>query len=543
MEENRPPSDGRYRVRKPPPEGDGTEAPGKKRYWWRFGLASMVIVAVTAAATSTAVLLYLSSITHALTKTEPWQHEVHLRKVHPGEPETILIIGSDDRPSFGERYGRSDTSILLRLDAGKHLISVMSIPRDLKTAIPGHGTEKFNAAYSDGGPKLEIKVVEELTGLEVNHVVNVNFLGFVRAVDAIGCVYTDVDRRYYHSNADVVPGSAEEYSAIDIQPGYQKLCGKKALEYVRYRHTDTDIVRSARQQSFLSQARHQVSPLALITDEDGLIETLTEYTTSDITSADELIALLDLLYELKGAEVDQIHFPAELGPSYVYAKKGAIASAAKAFLGEAEGGEAKPSPAPKEMAPAKPAAHTKKHAKPHPRPRAGGDELVPATEAGEAEAAIVAHHLGGGFPVFYPTRLPPEAAFQESDPEEKIVDPRVYHLKDKDKERHAAYRMVGVFGPEYELNYLGVQGIQGWEEPPILEGSSEEKEIGGRNYLIYTDGGKIKLVAWHHGESTYWISNSLQQSLSNVQMMGIAESCRLLSPPGGASSASRAARG
>jgi polyisoprenyl-teichoic acid--peptidoglycan teichoic acid transferase len=103
--------------------------------------------------------------------------------------------------------------------------------------------------------------------------------------------------------------------------------------------------------------------------------------------------------------------------------------------------------------------------------------------------------------------------------------------------------MVGVFGPEYELNYLGVQGIQDWEDPPILEGPSEEKEIGGRNYLIYTDGGKIKLVAWHHGESTYWISNSLQQSLSNAQMMGIAESCRLLTWPGGASSASRAARG
>ena len=93
-------------------------------------------------------------------------------------------------------------------------------------------------------------MVKELTGLQINHVVNVDFLGFVRAVDAIGCVYVDVDRRYYHSNVGVPP--AEQYAEINVQPGYQMLCGKKALQYVRYRHTDTDIVRSARQQDFIS---------------------------------------------------------------------------------------------------------------------------------------------------------------------------------------------------------------------------------------------------------------------------------------------------
>ena len=95
-------------------------------------------------------------------------------------------------------------------------------------------------------------MVKELTGLPINHVVNVDFLGFVRAVDAIGCVYVDVDRRYYHSNAAC---RSEEYRKSTSSPGYQLLCGKKALQYVRYRHTDTDLVRSARQQDFLSAAR------------------------------------------------------------------------------------------------------------------------------------------------------------------------------------------------------------------------------------------------------------------------------------------------
>jgi LCP family protein required for cell wall assembly len=519
--------------RKPPPEGDGTEPPKKKRYWWRFSLASLIIVAVSAAATASAVLLYIDSIAEALGHNEKLSKIVNpeLEHVNGGEPETILILGSDIRANSGEERGRSDTTILLRLDSEQNLISVMSIPRDLKTEIPGFGTEKFNAAYTYGGPKLTLKVVKELTGLKINHVINIDFLGFVRAVDAIGCVYTDVDRRYFHSNVGLPP--EEQYSEINIQPGYQKLCGVKALQYVRYRHTDTDIVRSARQQNFLSQARHQVSPTDLLTDNHNLIDILTEYTTSDITDGPTLITLLDLLFELRGAEINQVHFPAELGPSYVYANETEVHHAVKEFLGEA-GFEAHKFPEEKKpeakKAKKKNEKSKKKNKKKKKHTPPGGDELVPASEIGEAEAEIVARHVGGGFPVFYPTRLPSGAAFQESEPYEHIVDPRVYHLRDKGKERHGAYRMVGVFQPEYELNYFGVQGIAGWEDPPILDSPTETTTVNGREYSIYTDSGKIKLVAWHRGENSYWISNSLQQSLTNEQMMGIAESSHVIVP-------------
>jgi LCP family protein required for cell wall assembly len=523
---------------KPPPTGDGTKPPPKKRYWWRFTLAGLIIVGVCAAATSSAVLLYINSIAHALGHNKALHHELEkvLPTVHGGEPETILILGSDKRPEFGEKYGRSDTTILLRLNAEQNLISVMSIPRDLKTEIPGIGTEKFNAAYEAGGPKLTVKVVEELTGLKPNHVINIDFLGFVRAVDAIGCVYTDVDRRYYHSNVGVAPGSEEEYSEIDIKPGYQKLCGKKALEYVRYRHTDTDIVRSARQQNFLSQARHQISPVDLVTDNHNLIDILTEYTTSDITEASELIELLDLLYELRGAEVNQVHFPATLGPSFVYSNETEIHHAVKEFLGEAgfdshkhpeEKPETKKSQK-KKGEKKKSSKGKKKHKKHHTPP--GGDELEPASEAGQEMGEKVVRQVGGGFPVFYPTRLPPGAIYQENDSYEHIVNPWVYHLRDKEKVRHGAYRMIGIYGPEYELTYFGVQGIQGWEDPPILDDPTETTTVNGREYSIYTDSGKIKLVAWHRGEDTYWVSNSLQQSLTNEQMMGIAESSHVIRP-------------
>jgi LCP family protein required for cell wall assembly len=529
-------------ARKPPPEGDGTEPPHRKRYWWRFTLAAVLIVAVAAAATASSVLIYLHGVADALARnSEHLKSEVEeqLQDVHGGEPQTVLILGSDKRAGaeFAEDPGRSDTTMLLRLDPEKGLISVLSIPRDLKVEIPEVGVEKFNAAYTYGGPKLTLRVVKELTGLQINHVVNIDFLGFVRAVDAIGCVYVDVDRRYFHSNAGLPP--SEQYSEINIQPGYQKLCGKKALEYVRYRHTDTDLVRSARQQDFMSQARKQVSLGTLLDDQGHLTDIFTEYTTSDVSSVKTLLQLIDLVVESRNSELNQVHFPAELGPSFVYASESVIHGAVEEFMGETGpdgGGFPEEKTSGKKKGGSGGAKGKSRRAKPNKRkPKAeyqttGSDELVPAGEAGYAEGKIVARHVGGGFPVFYPTRLPPGATFVETDPYEHVVDPRVYHLKDKDKVRHAAYRMVGVVQPEYEVTYFGAQGIRGWEDPPILSDPSETREIHGREYDIFVDSGKVTMVAWHRGENTYWIANSLQDSLTNDQMIGIARSMKVIVP-------------
>lgn len=526
--------------KKPPPSGDPESAPKPKRFWWRFTLASVLIVAVSAAATATSVLLYLDSIAHALSHNNVLNNKLHkaLAEVEPGEPENILILGSDRRAGEEfeeEEHGRSDTTILLRLDPETDTISVMSIPRDLKVEIPGFGTEKFNAAYSYGGPKLALQVVKELTGLRINHVVNVDFLGFVRAVDAIGCVYTDVDRRYYHSNAGL-PAS-EQYSEINIQPGYQKLCGVKALQYVRYRHTDTDIVRSARQQAFISDARQRVSLQDLVFDQSGLIDIFTKYTTSDINSKETMLEVLKLFIASRNAPIKQVHFPAELGPSYVYASESAIHEAVKEFLtgesfGSESGGGSASSSSAKKGGKKKSGAkghQAKKHKKAKPKPKVevakpGSDGLVPAREAGEAEAGAAARKVGPGFPIFYPTRLPPEAHFVETDPYEHVVDPRVYRFKDDSGERHAAYKMVAVMEEPDGYHYFGVQGIQGWEDPPILANPSVTEPIHGREYEIFVDSGEIKMIAWHRGANTYWIANDLERSLSNEEMVGMARS-------------------
>ncbi len=535
-----PPRGPAWPGKKPPPSGDPEPPPKPKRFWWRFALASVLIVAVSASATATGVLLYIDSIAQALGHNDRLHNKLNraLANVHPGEPENILILGSDKRAGeeFEEDPGRSDTTILLRLDPEKDFISVMSIPRDLKVEIPEYGTGKFNEAYSYGGPRMTLRVVKELTGLRINHVVNVDFLGFVRAVDAIGCVYTDVDRRYYHSNVGLPP--SEQYSEINIQPGYQLLCGKKALQYVRFRHTDTDIVRSARQQSFISDARQRISVQDLVFDQSELIDIFTEYTTSDISDGKTMLEVLKLFIAARNAPIKQVHFPAELGPSYVYATSSAIEGAVKEFLsGEPSPEGSESSSSAKHSSAKKPSGgkgkHGKKQKKPKPKPKVevakpGEDGLVPAREAGEAEAEAAARKVGGAFPVFYPTRLPPEAHYVETDPYEHVVDPRVYRFKDDGGDRHVAYKMVAVMEEPDGYHYFGVQGIRGWEDPPILDNPSVSEEIHGREYEIFVDSGRIKLIAWHRGENTYWIANDLEQSLSNEQMVGMGRSADVL---------------
>ncbi len=527
--------------KKPPPSGDHEPPPKPKRYWWRFLLASFVIVLATAASVAASGLIKIDNIAEALGHNNKLRNAVDgvLKETTGGEAQNILILGSDKRANEPEDPGRSDTTILLRLDPDNDAIALMSIPRDLKVEIPGVGTEKFSSAFAYGGPKLTLQVVKELTGLPINHIVNVDYLGFVRAVYAIGCVYVDVDRRYYHSNVGV-PAS-EQYSEINVQPGYQLMCGKRALEYVRYRHTDTDLVRAARQQDFLSSARQRVPISDLARDvlgEGELIDIFTEYTSSDISDTKSMLEVLKLFIASRNAEIKEVDFPAELGPSFVYASEGAIEEAVDRFLGiEASGGtrgtldQAEPNSKKKKGKGKKGDGSGKSKPKPKIRAKPPGDDgLLSAGDAGEEEAKIVARKVSAGFPVFYPTRLPSGAAFEESNPELHIQDPRVYHFKDSDGNRHGAYRMVLTLELPDGVHYFGVQGIQGWSDPPILSGPSITETIRDREYEIFLDGDRVRMVAWHRGDNTYWVANSLLRVLTNDQMIGIARSARVKIP-------------
>ncbi len=295
--------------------GSGAGEPPKRNVWWRFLAASFVIVASTAGATAIAFLLYLTDIGNDLKGDETFANAVGqtLDEIDGGAPQTILILGSDKRTTTSGDPGRSDTTMLLRVDPDKEFLALMSLPRDLAVEIPGYGTDKLNAAYSygeqfevknGGGPQLTLKTVKDLLGIDINHIVNVDFEGFYDAINAIGCVYVDVDRHYYNP----VGG---EYDDIDIEAGYTKLCGYRALDYVRYRHNDNDLVRGARQQAFVREARQQIPPRDLLpflpgSNGDDLINIFTKYTTSDIDDAPTIIEMLKSFVEVRNAPVRQV---------------------------------------------------------------------------------------------------------------------------------------------------------------------------------------------------------------------------------------------
>ena len=142
----------------------------------------------------------------------------------------ILLIGSDKSTIPGDP-GRSDTQMLVRLDPETKSISMLSLPRDLHVDIPGHGYDKMNAAYSYGGPALVIDTFKQLTGLPINGWIEVNFSGFWHVVNILGGVYLPIDHKYF------VPASAD-YKSINLEPGYQLVRGKQALNYVRFRHDE-----------------------------------------------------------------------------------------------------------------------------------------------------------------------------------------------------------------------------------------------------------------------------------------------------------------
>jgi polyisoprenyl-teichoic acid--peptidoglycan teichoic acid transferase len=155
-------------------------------------------------------------------------------------PQRVLLLGVDAR---GEERSRSDTIVLAKVsDRG---FGLLSIPRDTRTEVPGHGQDKINHAFAYGGPELARQSVENLTGVDTPHHVVVKMEGVKEIVDALGGVRVDVPRPM----TGKVPGEERE---ISLQPGPQTLNGDEALMYVRWRWDGSgDIGRVARQQDFL----------------------------------------------------------------------------------------------------------------------------------------------------------------------------------------------------------------------------------------------------------------------------------------------------
>ncbi len=480
----------------------------KTGLWKRLLLGCALIVFATAGATSVAAFREVDKLVNALKENESLELD-GVAETRPGAPQTIMLLGSDRRPDNATDGGagtgaRSDTIILVRLDPDRGT-ALMSLPRDLKVEIPGHGTDKINAAYDLGGANLTLKTVKRLTGLPVNHVINVDFNGFKKAVDALGCLYLDIDQRYFNDSAD--------FAYINLYPGYQKLCGEEALEFARFRHFDNDLVRAARQQEVLREAKQQIGTGKLIRDRDKLIKIFGRYTTSDVALKDRgaILRLLKLAVFSVEQPLREVQFnvgeitagdEAAGLPSYVTASNDAVQELAQQFLGveDTPGGRATRRP-------------------PGRRDPDGGLFKSPLDGKGLAERTIskIRKKQDKGLSIYYPTVFVEGSTFEEAT--------RSYKLKDAGGKVHQAYRMVitrDVVGGEY----YGVQGTT-WKDPPILESDSETVRQGGREFEIHRDGDRVRLVAWRTSKGSYWVSNTLLQSLTERQMLAVARSTRM----------------
>src|SRR5580704_1124824 len=297
--------------------------------WKRFLLAGVLIVVLSGTATATVAL---NKITTIADEVFPTLSHISAPKglitpEYGGGPQTFLILGSDRRSGSKNAEERdssphSDTILLVRFDPEQGQTSVLSIPRDLMVNIRApngevYEHEKINAAYTIGSKfggangasvlaaeTIVREVFPELKG-QLNGIVDVNFSGFIKVVDTLGCAYVMVDHRYLHEKDE----NGEEYTTINLEPGYQKLCYENALDYVRYRHTDDDFVRVARQQDFLRALREQINP----SNELGQIDTVAKAVghairTNFPATASELILLAKLVAFSQTKPIRQVKF-------------------------------------------------------------------------------------------------------------------------------------------------------------------------------------------------------------------------------------------
>lgn len=494
----------------PPPRG----------WWmtWRFLVAAVGIVLIAGGATAAIALNEVGRLVEALEQHKPLKVAPSvLAPTSRGQPETLLLVGNDERKLskfvHNEVLPHSNEMLLVRIDPSKPTISMLSIPRELKVPIdlPGGGVEenRINAAFTygwengggmAGGVKLMLETIKQVLGITVNHVFISNFHKFAKAVNAMGCVYLTVDKRYYHVNE---PGG-EQYFEINLKPGYRRLCGREALEFVANRHESTSLIRDARDQRFLLETKAQYGP-SLVSDREKFEEIFGKYVQSTLSNEDEILQLLYLLIESAGKPVRQVHFPVNLEPTFDSATPEQIHEAVTSFMGGTSAIHRH------KLHIATHHASGKHHSSRRRHTIKLGFALTPTTSTELAEARAQAPNLP--FPLEYPRVRDTRAG---AEPDELLL----YHTRDLQGHRHKIYTVVidrGELGQYYD-----VQGTN-WTDPPLLRDPGQTVKLGPRTYELFYIGERVRTIAWREAGAVYWIENTLTNDVTPRVMLAIAQ--------------------
>jgi LCP family protein required for cell wall assembly len=549
----------------------------------------------------------------------------------PDKPTVALVVGYDHRLGIEKDLeSRSDTIMLLRADPQTKSISMLSFPRDLRVEIrcPGKLTyvDRINGAYSECGLTGTVETVKQLTGLDINYLITVNFRGFKQIVDRLGGVWMDVDRRYFNDNRGLITG-VNTYATIDLQPGYQRLTGSDALDFVRYRHTDSDLFRVARQQLFVKAIKEQINKSFSLTSLPTIIDAITSNVEigqggGKTFSAERVSSYALFAYRLPAGHFFQARIPnlVEAGPSgaelaagpadiqaavndFVSPDVEAPDKAAAAALGRKLRSKA---PTPQDTtvtvlngngvtgsatnaayeltkrgyeilvsptladrnAPSYGYFRTKVYFDPRRSgARAAADrvdslfgdadvEPLPAQIRTLSNAAMIVVVVGETFhgtlaptpvdrtpkrqlpyvqenpgatlalvrPIAgrIPFRLEVPRLLERTSLPAREQPVRVYPIA----KGHRAVRLTYRTGGDAN-EYWGIEQTD-WEDAPVLAGPNFDHVLGGRRFDFYYSGPHLHMVVLREKGASYWVVNTLLDSLSNETMIAIAKGLRPL---------------
>ncbi len=215
----------------------------------------------------------------------------------------ILFLGVDSV----DHSSRSDTIIVVGISPDKK-VALLSIPRDTRVNVPGKGYTKINHAYAYGGIELLKKTIEDFMGIDINYYVKTDYQGFEKVIDKIGGIEINVEKRMYY-----VDKAGHLY--IDLKPGKQVLDGKKAIQYVRFRHDKLgDIGRIKRQQKFLNALAQKLMKSGNILKNPSIIKDIFDALDTNL-GLKEALPIVNMLNGIKREDIKFLMLPGK--PKYI----------------------------------------------------------------------------------------------------------------------------------------------------------------------------------------------------------------------------------
>ncbi len=544
-----------------------------------------------------------------------------------------LVIGYDHRAGEKGLPSRSDTMMLIRADPVTKTISLLSFPRDLIVPLycpqngsgqaVASGSGRINSAYAYCGSTGALETVRHLTNVPINYLISVNFLGFIAVVNKLGGVWMDIDRRYYNKN---VGTGSTNFANIDLQPGYQRMTGKQALDFVRFRHTDSDLFRLARQQQFVSATRQRIAKSIGPTSLVRIVNTIAHHHYLEIGvggsgqfALGTVYSYAKFAYGLPPGHVFQVKIGGISGQNELTTPQTNIEDAVQGFLNPdvqasttatevalgkkirnrkrtlapakvtltVLNGNGHPGSAsnasyllsrkgyttvlPPSNQPANAPNWNYFHSKIYFDPARPGDgklgaeqvarlvgsadvEPMPVNIAMLSNGALLAVVVGSTFhdqlaPIVVPltpTRQPPNTRRDPTETRSTLFKLRKrlpFRLEVPTLLERSSYLDSGSGETPWRVYVLGGQptvrltyrmgsseywGIQmtRWAGAPALADKSLTQRVGGRIFDLYYSGSHLHMVVLKDNGATYWVVNTLLDSLSNETMLAIARGLR-----------------